>query len=314
MPKKVTNESFIENAIKVHGNKYDYSLVNYVSARKKVDIVCRTHGLFHQTPNDHLRGRGCPTCGELAKKRPKLLLDDVLKRCKQIHGDKYDYSKAIVGYIDTMHKVVVTCKKHGDFETKMNYLIHGSGGCPKCKSERLSSLFVDTKESFVEKANAIHDNKYSYDKVVYVNSQTPVIVGCPLHGDFLTYPANHTKGRGCPVCQKSHGEMKIDLFLRTHNINYVRQYKIRNENLLCNNSVFIVDFYIQNKNVIIEYNGEQHYKPVSQFGGKEQFELQQERDLALRQYCKEHKIKLIEIPYWDYNNIETILKKELKIK
>ena len=77
---------------------------------------------------------------------------------------------------------------------------------------------------------------------------------------------------------------------------------------------FVVDFYIQESNVIIEYNGIQHYEPIGRFGGKESFIQQQERDMALRQYCKEHGIRLIEIPYWDYDNIETILKKELKIK
>ena len=72
------------------------------------------------------------------------------------------------------------------------------------------------------------------------------------------------------------------------------------------------DFYLPSKNVIIEFNGAQHYKIVDYFGGKSTFERQQNRDFALRQYCKEHKIKIIEIPYTEYDNIESILEKELK--
>lgn len=75
----------------------------------------------------------------------------------------------------------------------------------------------------------------------------------------------------------------------------------------------MVDFYLPSNNIIIEYNGIQHYKQKEYFGGDNALEKQQERDMALRQYCKEHGIKLIEIPYWDYDNIETILNKELDI-
>jgi hypothetical protein len=71
---------------------------------------------------------------------------------------------------------------------------------------------------------------------------------------------------------------------------------------------------LPSNNIIIEYNGIQHYKQKEYFGGDNALEQQQERDMALRQYCKEHKIKLIEIPYTEYDNIEEILTKELNIK
>lgn len=75
-----------------------------------------------------------------------------------------------------------------------------------------------------------------------------------------------------------------------------------------------MDFFLPTSNTIIEYNGQQHYEAIDYFGGQERFERQEERDNAVRQYCKEHKIKLIEIPYTEYDDIETILKKELNIK
>ena len=88
---------------------------------------------------------------------------------------------------------------------------------------------------------------------------------------------------------------------------------IQNENIFCENKCFKVDFFIPSRNIVIEYNGIQHYKEVGFFGGDKVFEKQQERDMALRQYCKEHGIKLIEIPYWENNNIENVLDGEMGI-
>jgi hypothetical protein len=109
------------------------------------------------------------------------------------------------------------------------------------------------------------------------------------------------------------GGKRINDFLETNRIKNIKQYSIINDILFCSNKRFLVDFYLPSNNIIIEYNGIQHYKQKEYFGGDNALEQQQERDMALRQYCKEHGIKLIEIPYWDYDNIETILNKELGI-
>lgn len=130
---------------------------------------------------------------------------------------------------------------------------------------------------------------------------------------FYQEPQHHLQGSGCPLCKSSRGENVILKILNDNNITFLRQKPFVNDNIFAQRKHFVVDFYIQESNVIIEYNGIQHYEPIGRFGGKESFIQQQERDMALRQYCKEHGIKLIEIPYWDYDNIETILNKELDI-
>ena len=114
--------------------------------------------------------------------------------------------------------------------------------------------------------------------------------------------------------EKKVSEEKVEKVLKDFNIKFLKQHKFKNENIFCVNNYFYVDFFIPIQNIVIEYNGQQHYQATGYFGGEKKLQHTKERDMALRQYCKEHKIKLVEIPYWDYDNIETILKKELKIK
>ena len=121
-------------------------------------------------------------------------------------------------------------------------------------------------------------------------------------------------GQGCPRCRNSKGEEKIELFLSSQNIDYIPEYKVLNEDLFCSNKKMFIDFYLPDFKVAIEYNGIQHYTAREHFGGGLQLKQQKERDIALKQYCKEHKIRLIEIPYTEFDNIEEILSKELNIK
>jgi hypothetical protein len=108
--------------------------------------------------------------------------------------------------------------------------------------------------------------------------------------------------------------VRVANFLNRNNIQFEIQKKIENLNLFGGRKYFLLDFYLPKYNTVIEYNGEHHYKPVQWFGGLKNYDLQKMRDESLRQYCNENKIKLIEIPYTEFDNIEEILSKELKIK
>ncbi len=123
--KRLSTEEFIEKAKKVHGDKYDYSKVNYVNSSTKVTIICPVHGEFEQNPTSHLKGCGCAKCAE----REKLTTEEFIERAKKVHGDKYDYSK--VKYVNSYTKVTIGCPFHGEFE--QNPLNHLKGvGCPIC--------------------------------------------------------------------------------------------------------------------------------------------------------------------------------------
>lgn len=119
-------KSFIEKARKIHGDKYDYSKVNYVNSHTKVCIICPIHGSFWQQPTCHLSGQGCIKC---AGKEQKTT-DQFIKEAKKIHGDKYEYSRS--NYINSKTKVIVTCPKHGDFLITPSIHLQGQG-CPDCK-------------------------------------------------------------------------------------------------------------------------------------------------------------------------------------
>jgi hypothetical protein len=116
--------------------------------------------------------------------------------------------------------------------------------------------------------------------------------------------------RGCPNCRESHLEKKIKTILNKYNIKYEPQKRFKN----CRN-VFPLpfDFFLNDHNFLIEAQGQQHYKPVSRFGGEKQFDIQKIRDKIKYDYCKNNNIKLIEIPYWEFENIELILTKELNL-
>lgn len=124
-----TTEEFIRKAVGVHGTKYDYSEVSYLNNRTKIRIICHKHGVFLQTPHNHLAGQGCPMCG--AEKRANgntYTNEQFIERAKSVHGGKYLYDKTNVD--DGTH-VTITCPKHGDFnQSKSDHLM--GCGCPKC--------------------------------------------------------------------------------------------------------------------------------------------------------------------------------------
>lgn len=181
-------KEFLAKAKAVHGDKYDYSKVNYVNATTKVTIICPTHGEFEQAPRAHLSGQGCPNCCG----NRRYTTEDFIEKAKIKHRDKYDYSK--VKYVNNTTKVTIICPSHGEFEQTPK--IHLSGlGCPAC-----SGGVKITTEEFVERARKVHGDKYDYSKVNYVNSSTKVIIICPIHGEFEQAPTNHLSGQGCPNC------------------------------------------------------------------------------------------------------------------
>ena len=133
-----TTKSFIEKAIQIHGSKYDYSKVKYVDSTTKVCIICPEHGEFWQTPNKHLSGKGCKLCA----KNTKLTTEEFIKRAKQIHGDKYDYSK--VEYNGLEKHVCIICPEHGEFwQTPHHHILGYMCGCPKCNASKLENFVID---------------------------------------------------------------------------------------------------------------------------------------------------------------------------
>lgn len=198
MGKRKTTEEFIVDAIKVHQDKYDYSKVEYINSNTKVCIICPEHGEFWQSPSKHINGQGCPKCGFIKSSDNKSSTnEEFIKRAKEIHKDKYEYSKTF--YVNSNTKVVIICKKHGEFEQIPYHHLKGHG-CPKCRNEMYSRKYTSNTEEFIKKAKEIHNNKYDYSKVKYQDWKTKVCIICPEHGEFWQTPNNHLHGFGCQSC------------------------------------------------------------------------------------------------------------------
>jgi hypothetical protein len=197
--KKRNTKQFIEDVKKVHSTKYDYSLVKYINNRTKVKIICPEHGIFEQRPYSHISGQGCPKCGGTCK----FTINDFIIKSKEIHGNKYDYSKS--NYIDSITPIKIICKKHGIFEQLPSNHIHHNNGCPLCANIiKGESVKLNTK-LFIKKSKKVHGNKYDYSLVDYINTHTKVKIICKKHGIFEQQPNSHLNGRGCNICNKSKG-------------------------------------------------------------------------------------------------------------
>jgi very-short-patch-repair endonuclease/transposase-like protein len=251
--------NFISKAIKIHKDRYDYSKVNYINAKTKINIICKLHGEFEQTPSNHLSKYNCQKCA----KNFKLDTLEFIEKAKEIHKDIYDYSK--VNYINADTKIIIICKIHGEFTQQPDFHINRKCGCPKCfnKSDTLQ---------FIEKAKKIYENKYDYSKVEYINNRIPVIIICKIHGEFMQQPNTHINQKcGCPSCIN-----KTEfLFLKKIQEYYPtlkKQYKVK----WCKNKNCLpFDFVIEKFKIIIEIDGPQHFIQVANWTSPE---IQKEKD------------------------------------
>ena len=159
--KKLTNIDFIERSNIVHNNKFDYSLVKYVSNRKKVDIICQKHGIFSQIPFTHLSGSNCPKCSSTSLTD----LGKFIKISNEVHENKYDYS-LVDGYKNNKSKIKVICMIHGIFEPTINNHIRGTG-CPDCSLSNSKGEKEVIK--YLEKYKVSYIRQYRFDKCRNIN-------------------------------------------------------------------------------------------------------------------------------------------------
>lgn len=308
--KKKTTDEFIKDAKKIYGDRYDYSKVIYNGNKTKVCIVCREHGDFYQTPDSHLRGRGCPLCGNIKRIKSQMLtLDEFIQRSKEIHKYKYDYTK--VNYIDCKTKICIICPEHGEFWQTPDTHLRGCG-CPKCGITKNTEKRSGNKVNFVKKAKEIHNNIYNYSKVDYINNHTKVCIICPEHGEFWMSPNNHThktRPQGCPKCNYSKLETEIKELLTFNNILFEEQKKFE---WLGRQSL---DFYLPDYNIAIECQGKQHFEPIEHFGGKQMLLYFKDRDYRKYTLCKTNCITILyyanyeyNFPYKVYTNKEELIK------
>lgn len=305
--KKITNqtkttEKFIEEARSIHGNFYDYSLTNYKNSKTDVKIICKLHGEFLQNPHHHLNGHGCSKC---AGCKP-LTKQVFVQRANEIHMNKYNYN--FLEYTSLNNKVDILCSVHGLFSQNALNHLHGAG-CPSC-----SGSIKHTTESFIEKCKFTHGERYDYSCVDYKNNKENIKIICKEHGAFLQRPIHHSRGSGCPKCKSSRGEKIIRNILENNNIKFTEQKKFST----CKNIKELpFDFYLDDLDVLIEYQGEHHFEPKSKtrmFGASNTrgaYLKVKHSDQIKSTWCQNNNKKLLAINYEDIDKIEEIFIEEI---
>jgi len=282
-----SNKEFIEDSRKIWGYKYNYSLVNYKGSFIEVAIKYNNI-IYYQKPVEHLSGYKC-------EKSNIKNTNDFIKKSIERHGEKYDYSlteyKGIHNKVKILYNGVV-------YEQKAGAHLYSTGLIENVLKRK------DTDE-FIKLSNDIHENKYVYDKVKYINNHTKVIIICKKHGEFLQRPTSHLQGVGCNNCSESRGEKKISKFLDINKIEYVRQKRF--DGCIGLRYKLPFDFYIPSKRTCIEFDGVQHYQPVEHFGGLKAYESIKINDKIKEEYCEDNFINLIRIRYDQFDEIHQIL-------
>ena len=279
---KKTTEQFIQQAKIIHGDKFDYSKVEYNGNKTKVCIICPKHGEFWMKPNSHLCGQGCPNC----RKNKSITKEEFLKKSIEVHGDRYDYSK--VEYKNATTKVCIICPIHGEFWQKPVSHMKGQG-CLKCGASRRAEKKKLTTDVFIKRAKDKHGDKYDYSKVEYVNANTKVCIICPEHGEFWQKPFDHLGGRGCYVCNRNGGQIEESLY----------QYFLSKYNIVERNVKFdwlgrqSIDIYLPEYKIGIEYQGEQHFLPFNYMGGEDGLKHRKELDELKNKLCRENGVLLL---------------------
>jgi len=287
MSKKISHADFVKRAKVEHGSRYNYN-ESYHSMSTKLSIICKHHGVFKQTPNNHLRGQGCPVCGGSIKRT----ISDFIRRAIDVHGDRYDYSHS--RYTNSHSKININCNVHGIFSQNVFDHLNGSG-CPKCANKHKY-----TTAEFIEKSNNIHRCKYDYLKTVYKNWNTKISIKCPIHGYFMQVPNNHLRGHGCPRCaivKSKNYSLKaikwLDSLATDSDIN-IRHALNGGEYIIPHTNLKVDGFY-EKSNTVYEFYGDAFHGNLNIFGGNYKCHPYDKnitaKELFEKTQCRELKIK-----------------------
>jgi len=246
-------DEFIRKSKLIHKNKYLYDKFIYINAHTKGILQCRLHGKFLQSPNNHLSGKGCYRC---RKSRPTFTTEDFIKKASQCHKNKYDYTKT--KYINYKHKVIISCPIHGEFLQTPSGHLNGRG-CLKCFCSRRTF----TIDEFKERAKIVHNSKYDYSKIFYINTTTHISIICPIHGIFSQTPNKHLSGRGCKKCGRENMRTGSVSKAETAFLDYMKIEKH-------NRNKYINGYYVDGikNNTIYEFLGDYWHGNPNKFNHK----------------------------------------------
>jgi hypothetical protein len=228
--------------------------------------------------------------------------DDFIYKANIVHPEKYDYN--LVEYVNSHTKIKIICNSCNDiFYQKPNGHLSGKG-CLNCSLSNRASNNID----FIRKASILHLERYDYSLVEYIDGDSKIKIICnKCNAIFLQKPCIHLKGSGCPKCNESKGEIKVTKCLLEKDIKFTPQKTFQT---LRNIKLLKCDFYLEDLNLLNEFDGIGHYGPV--YGNlpedrQKNFEDCQRRDKIKNEWAKANNIPLLRIPYWDFDRIEELI-------
>lgn len=303
MGKSITHEEFITRMANINPNILICE--NYVAMKEHIKVKCKICGHeWSPTAGKLIWGRGCPKCKAIANgNRNRMSFDTFINRLNEINPN----IEILSNYVNNSTKIKCRCKIDGNiWYASPSNLLHNKTGCPKC-----SHCYRRTSEEFKSEMHIINPNIEIVTDFKGVEKK--VKCKCKIDGCiWYARPHDLLLGTGCPQCYESKGEKAIQKWLNKQNFKYETQKSF--DNLVgVGNMPLSYDFYLPDFNTLIEYQGEQHEKAFEYFGGKEKLDKQKEHDDRKRKYAEAHGIRVLEIWYWDYKNIEKVLAEKLEV-
>ena len=310
--KKLTHDEAVEKLSL--NNKNVIMLTEYINSRIKCQFKCLVCDFkwFADSKNTINGYNGCPECGKKKARETKkynITTEDFKKKLEKVFGDKI----SILGeYKDIETNIDVICNVCSfEWSPKAKYLI-AKCGCYKCGHNSKGLKHRKSNVDFVKEINKIHDGRIVLLEA-YKTSKDRINVKCNVCNHEWFPAARNLRRRGCPKCNFSKGELLIEKLLKELNVNFRSQVVIDGVKTY-DNGVPIFDFTILNDNkieTIIEYDGEQHFKPIKKWGGEKRFKQQQKIDQFKNEYCLMNNIQMVRIPYTDFDKINIDYIKEL---
>ena len=304
MGRKKTHEEFMKEFYEKNPNAKNIEILGkYEGNNKPIKCRCRIDEYewyprpCHLLGNKNAKPTGCPKCSGKAKRTNEEFIKEIYIINPNI--------KILSEYSGVSNLIDCRCKIDDyEWSSIADNLLHGHG-CPKCGGQ-----IKKEHEEFVKEMEEINPNIEILGE--YNGVHEYILCGCKIcNHEWTTRPHELLNEYGCPSCNISRGEFKIKTLLEKYQKQYKYQYKFKDCKFY-NELPF--DFYLPDYNIAIEYDGEQHYKIIKQFGGINRLIDSKIRDTVKTEYCKNNNIKLIRIPYWNYKDIENILIKELNLK
>lgn len=283
------------NTIKKYIEDNGYKLLSkeYKGNRYYIEVMCPEGHIYNVKYNNFQQGQRCPICkGGIALNYNyvKNYINNVLK-----------YELLSEFYFNAKTKLKIKCDKGHIYETTFDIIHNHNCRCPVC--------FGNKKYSYTEVKSYIENHNYKLLSNIneYKNVKSYILLECPKGHVYRTQFSVFQQNHRCPKCKRSIGEEIIYNFLIDNKINFTTEHTF--DDCIGKVRKLPFDFYLEDSNTIIEYDGEFHYNIL--FNDKNRYELTIKNDDIKNKYCKINNIKLIRIPYWEKVNIKDILSKEL---